>query len=68
MIIGAFVNGFQITLFPAKERGLTVRAPVFGDGTMAFAELKKLAADFTAQLRSLFAIVEIQILRRRLTT
>lgn len=68
MIVWTFVNGFELALLPAKERGLTIRAPVFGGWTMAFAELKKFVTDFAAKLRSLLAVVKIKIGGWRLTT
>ena len=68
IIVWTFVNGLEITLLPAKERSLTIGAPVFGDRTMAFAELKKFVTDFATKLRALHAIVKIQILGWRLTT
>jgi len=45
-----------------------MRAPVFGRGAKALAELEKLIADFAAQLRTFFTVVEIEIVRRRFTT
>lgn len=67
VIVRTFIDGFQRPDFPAKERGLAMRAPVFGVGAMAFAELEKFMADFAAQLRMFFTIVEIEIVRRRFT-
>jgi hypothetical protein len=69
IIVWTFVNGLEITLLPAKERGLAIGAPVFGGGRpMALAELKKFVTDFAAKLSALLAIVKIQIIGWRLTT
>lgn len=68
IIVWTFVNGLEITLLPAKERGLTIGAPIFGNGTMAFAELKKFVTGFAAKLCAFLAIVKIQIIGWRLTT
>lgn len=67
-MIWAFVNGLKRALFPAKECGLTMRAPIFGNGTMTLAELKKFVTDFAANLGVLLAIVKIQIVGGCLTT
>lgn len=68
IIIRTFVDGLTITLFPEIERRLTMRAPIFGNGTMTLAELKKFVTDFAANLGALLAIVKIQIVGGCLTT
>jgi hypothetical protein len=67
VIVRTFVDGFQRPDFPPEERGLAMRAPIFGLSAVAFADLEKFIADFTAQLRTLFTIVEIEIVSRRFT-
>ena len=67
VIVRTFIDGFQRPSFPPEERGLAMRAPVFGLGAVAFAELEKFIADFAAQLRTFFAVVEIEIVCRRFT-
>lgn len=67
VIVWAFVNGLQIAFFPLKERGLAIGAPVFGNGTMTFAQLEKRLADFAAKLRLFLAIVKIKIVGWSLT-
>jgi hypothetical protein len=68
IIVWTFVNGLEITVLPAKERGLTIGAPIFGHGTITLAELKKLVTDFAAKLCAFLTIVKIKIIGWGLTT
>lgn len=68
VIVGTFVNDFQIMLFPPKQRGLAMRAPIFGHRTMTLRQLKQLFTHFAANLRTFLAIVEIEIIGWGLTT
>jgi len=67
VIVRTFIDGFERPDFPAEEGGLAMRAPVFGLGAVALIELEKFIADFAAQLRTFFAVVEIEIVRGRFT-
>ena len=61
-IVTAFVNGHFLSLFPGEEGVLAVGAVVLGlSWAESFFLLKELSADLAKELRSLFAVVVVEV-------
>jgi hypothetical protein len=66
-IIIAFVNSNERLLLPPVKGVITIRTPVFGFGfTQWFCDLKQATTQFTQDLLSSLAIIEIEISFRSL--
>ncbi len=66
-VVAALVDGYFFSLFPGEEGALAVGAVVFGFSLAeSFLLLKEFAADLAEELRSLLAVVVVEVGRRRL--
>ena len=67
-IIIAFVNRDKFLLFPTVKSMVTIRTPVFGFWfSQWFCDLEQAPTQFTQDLLSSFAIIEIEVNSRSLT-
>lgn len=62
-VIIAFVNRFQLAVFPAIQRPMAMRTPVFGllCSAKAFADLREVLTNFAEYLCSFLAVIVIEI-------